>query len=361
MADERKQIVRAIEDQLESVSPPFISARDFADGYEAPAYLLDGVIQWRRLYSNTALTGAGKTAVSLTLAIHVAMGKNIGRREVEQGRVAFFAGENPDDIRARLLVTAEAFDADLNELQVYFFDRVFDITRLYEHVAICIERIGGVDLIVIDTAAAFFQGEDENSNTELGGFARDLRRLCDLRGEPCVIVNAHPIKNAYKANLLPRGGGAFLNEVDGNLRLWSDDEGVTELHWCGKFRGPDFEPLSFKVETRTSELVKDSKGRLIPSVVAVPVGDDEQEQLSKSARSDEDAVLETMLNYQNNGSIASWCQHLGWVSESGEPQKSKMHRIIKRLSEDKLTKQTRRKWSLTRLGREEAGRACGIK
>jgi hypothetical protein len=32
-----------------------------------------------------------------------------------------------------------------------------------------------------------------------------------------VVVNCHPVKNATADNLLPAGGGTFLNEVDGNL------------------------------------------------------------------------------------------------------------------------------------------------
>ena len=344
--------------EISRMSPRLLTAHEFAGGYEAPAYLVEGVAQRKRLYSCTAVTGAGKTAVSLTLAVHVAMGMPLAGKEVERGKVAFFAGENPDDIRARVLVTSEAFNADLNSLEIFFFDHVFDITSTYDHIANCVQKIGGVDLVVIDTAAAFFQGDDENSNTELGNFARDLRRLCDMDGGPCVIVNAHPTKTPSKHSLYPRGGGAFLNEVDGNFRLWSEDEGVTELHWCGKFRGPDFDPISFKLDVRTSDHVKDSKGRLIPSVVALPVGEDEQASLSKAARSDEDGALDVLLNYPS-GSISSWCEQLEWMTENGEPQKSKMHRIIIRLHEDGLVTMKRKKWVLTKPGKQEAERVCG--
>ena len=58
----------------------------------------------------------------------------------------------------------------------------------------------------------------------------------------------HPTKGASRSNLLPRGGGAFLNEFDGNLVLWSHALGeVTELHWCGKIRGPDFSRLGYRL------------------------------------------------------------------------------------------------------------------
>ena len=43
----------------------------------------------------------------------------------------------------------------------------------------------------------------------------------------------HPVKNAAKDNLLPRGGGQFLNELDANLTLWGGAGQIetTVLHW----------------------------------------------------------------------------------------------------------------------------------
>jgi hypothetical protein len=62
----------------------------------------------------------------------------------------------------------------------------------------------------------------------------NARGFTECEGHPAVVVLSHPIKNASRSNLLPRGGGAFLNELDGNLTLWSDNLGeVTELHWQG--------------------------------------------------------------------------------------------------------------------------------
>ena len=41
----------------------------------------------------------------------------------------------------------------------------------------------------------------------------------------------HPTKGASRGNLLLRGGGAFLNELDGNFANWFHGPGeVTELH-----------------------------------------------------------------------------------------------------------------------------------
>jgi hypothetical protein len=61
--------------------------------------------------------------------------------------------------------------------------------------------------------------------------------------------------------------GAFLAEIDGNL-IYKKDDSAIELHWQGKFRGPDFAPLAFQLRTVTHERLKDTKGRLISTVVA---------------------------------------------------------------------------------------------
>src|SRR5262249_35177951 len=84
-------------------------------------------------------------------------------------------------------------------------------------------------------------------------------------------VCCHPTKNAE--SLVPRGGGAFLNEVDGNLTCKRDDLAV-ELHWSGKFRGPDFAPLAFQLKVVTHERLKDTDGNLIQTVVALALTDE---------------------------------------------------------------------------------------
>ncbi len=133
-----------------------------------------------------------------------------------------------------------------------------------------VEALGGASLVVVDTSAAYFTGDDENGNTALGGHARDLRALTTMPGRPCVVVPCHPTKNAANDNLSPRGGGAFIAEMDGNLTLTRTGEAV-RLHWQGKHRGPDFKPISFKLQTVTAPQLVDSKGRSVPTVMAVPL------------------------------------------------------------------------------------------
>ena len=69
------------------------------------------------------------------------------------------------------------------------------------------QRLGGVSFVLIDTSAAYYEGDEENANVQAGNHARLMRQLVNLPGEPCVLVMCHPVKNATQDNLLPRGGG----------------------------------------------------------------------------------------------------------------------------------------------------------
>jgi hypothetical protein len=99
--------------------------------------------------------------------------------------------------------------------------------------------------------------------------AKMMRRLIGLPGKPTVIAAMHPTKNATKDNLVPRGGGAFLNELDGNLTAWREETLVTLHH--GKLRGAPFEPMPFEWESVTASKLIDSKGRLMPTVLVRPL------------------------------------------------------------------------------------------
>ncbi|MBU2483892.1 MAG: helicase RepA family protein [Alphaproteobacteria bacterium] len=249
-----------------------IASGDFVRDFIPPDYAVEGTIQKGFVYSLTASTGTGKTAIALLLALLTERGEDLAGREVAQGRVVYFAGENPDDVKMRWIGMCHEWGLNPDDLDVHFLSERFSIPQMFEAIREQVEKVGGAGLVVVDTSAAYFQGGDENGNTELGGHARDLRALTTLPGRPCVIVPCHPTKNAQADNLLPRGGGAFIAEMDGNLTLSKMGETV-RLHWQGKHRGPDFKAIAFKLQTVSAPQLVDSKGRPVPTVMAVPLSD----------------------------------------------------------------------------------------
>jgi AAA domain len=342
------------EDQSQGMGFRILSKREFIDGFVPPDYLLDGILQRRFIYSLTAQTGHGKTALALLIAGMVGGSDPkaaLGRHTAEKGQVVYFAGENPVDLQMRV-IGEEALCNDDNA-RIWFIPGTFSIEAMKAKIETEIKSLGGVDLVIVDTSAAYFNGKDELSNTEMGAHARLLRTLTTLEGGPCVLVLCHPVKHVTEpSQLLPRGGGAFLAEVDGNLTLWKHDGVMLDLHHTDKLRGPGFEPISLRLETVTTTRLMDQKGRLIPTVRAAWMSDAETERETVHARGDEDTLLSAMLI--PGRSIADLATACGWVTSKGEPHKSKVDRTMKRLAADKFAIKKRGTWMLADAGKAAA-------
>lgn len=344
---ELEEICREIPAELDEIK--VLTKAEFLRGFLPPDYLIDGVLQRRYIYSLTGQTGHAKTAIALRLAQLVDCGGMLDGHEVTRGRVAYLVGENPDDVRIRV-IGDDAILGDSGNNDIIFVPGVFDTDALLRKV----ESLGELDLIIIDTSAAYFLGDDENSNPQLGEHARKLRKLIGLPGGPCGLVLCHPIKHAAEpAHLLPRGGGAFLAEVDGNLTAWRDNKLIT-MHHSDKFRGPGFEPIIFRLETVIVDALHDSKGRPIPTVRAVTISETEEEQEASAARAEENEVLLARLDGGQAMSIAQLARALGWFFADGRPYKSKVHRALNRLKAAGMMKSSRGDWDLTDKGEKAA-------
>ena len=329
-------------------------SREFVATYVPPDYVIHGVVQRNRLYALTGKTGSGKTAVKLAMAHSVATGLALGGHEVEQGRVLYLAGENPDDVKGRWLAMAQHLDFDPNKIDVDFVEGVFSLSERTDALLSEAEA-RPYTLALVDTSAAFFEGDEFNNNRQQLDHALKLRRLTEINGRPAIIVGCHPVKSATETNLVPYGGGAFLNELDGNLTAVNSNM-IAEVHWQAKFRGPDFEPMHFQLGVVTATKLRDTQSRPIPTVMARALTNQLKEQLKAKARSDEDAVLIYMHEHPGQ-SLSEIAVALEWkVGPKREPYKSKVDRALKALAKDKLTEFERDQWKLTAKGKAEAKR-----
>lgn len=325
-----------------------LTSAEFFKRLSPPDYLIEGIVQRRYMYSLTGATGTGKTAITLFLMASVCLGRPIGKIEVSRGGVIYFAGENPDDILYRWTALTQHFGTSPTEIDnAWFVPGVFRFSEIMDKIK---EEMNArpIALAIIDTSASYFEGDDENSNAQLGEHARRMRGLIRLDGGPSIIINAHPGKYAQGDNLLPRGGGSFLAEMDGNLTCRTTDSAV-ELHWQGKFRGPDFAPINFRLETVTHELLRDTKGRLVPTVIAQSISEETAENIAKSLVSDENDVLASIrddpsLNIRERG------QKLGWLMRNNEPNRMKVQRAVLSLEKDGLIRKNRKSFEITEKG-----------
>ena len=270
-----------------------LGSSDFVEGFIPADYIVDGILRRGWLYTFTAPTGHGKTALTMRLAMAIATGQPILDVAVAQGSVLYLAGENPDDVRSRWIASLEEQNLDAADVPAYFTDGVFSIRNNLPKIIATLEAAGiELTLVVVDTLAAYFDGADPNSNSDQQEFATMvLRALTRLPGRPTVIVPAHPVKGAQRSNLVPMGGSALLNQVDGNLTAWLKGEVVT-LSWQGKFRGAPFEHLQFELAPTTSDRLVDAKGRHMPTVLAKPLTMARSMKLATEAEKQENRMLE---------------------------------------------------------------------
>lgn len=308
-----------------------------------------------RVIGLTGPTGHGKTTVAALLQVHIGTGMPIGGKDVTRGRVLVLCGENPDDFCLHLIATMQDLGlepADLDDILVV--PSRFDIDAEFPNLCTLVEGFGDLAAVFVDTSAAFNFSDDDNANRQQYEHASDLRRLTTLPGRPAVFVLCHPIKNPTKDNLVPRGGGAFLNEIDANLTVWKDEaSNIVSMHWAGKMRGPNFDPIRFELRGVELEGYKDAKGRPVASAVARLLADDRVEQIQERALDDEDKLLVAL--HRRQGSVRELAAACGWTNGEGKPNASRVDRRLKKLLGQGLAQQDRRgRWGLTPKGQKEA-------
>jgi hypothetical protein len=330
------------------------SSAEFIGAFVPPEFLIDGVVQRRYFYSMTAQTGVGKTSIAMRWMAHVVAGRPIGDSEVQQGSVLYFAGENPDDVRARWLVLSREMGIDPNTDKVTWIVGAKDLNATAQQISAEVARKGlNLAYVVVDTAAAYNMGDDENSNTQAGTYARQLRSLTNLPGGPCVVVLCHPTKRAGDDDLMPRGGGAFLAEVDGNMAVVRKDSLLVVAPF-GKFRGDMSWSQRFEIEVvKNHPKLKDTRGRQMNSVLARPVGAGVAAVMEKRTDADMETVLAAVYRTPS-ATPTELARLLGWgFGAKAEPNVNKVKRNLARLVDDKLVRETLGKWRVTPAGEKE--------
>lgn len=252
---------------IELGSPPDVgwpmNLADFCATFEPPHFVVDRLLQRGGLYSLTGKIASGKTAIALNLAASVALGAPFGGRLTTRGKVLYLAGgEITSDVTARLVAqrTACAGSTPGFEERVSLVPGRFDLAKNCENLRLEVAAMGGVDLVIVDNASAFFPITPTGSGWPSWSDATVLRRLTKLDGHPCVVATCYR----------PRPKVGFDGHLRCSKRKKSD---VVRLAPASgpTFWMPDVEPLDFKLVLIDDGPLCDSKGRPVPTVVAIAV------------------------------------------------------------------------------------------
>jgi hypothetical protein len=208
---------------------------------------------------------------------------------------------------------------------------------------------GSFQHVNIDTLQAGFAaagGGKFNDNESILAYVMRLRVLTTLPGQPSVLVLCHPTKNATEDDLQPYGGGATVNEIDGNLTLWKSTQ--VKLHHTDKLRGPTFEPKYFRIEKLSCPEIVDKRGRQILLPVMRPCTEMDVEERSTQEGNTELALLRAIIENEK-GTQREWAFRIG-------KSQSSLQYLLKKLAKAKHISENFGKWKPTKKGLEAAER-----
>ena len=175
-----------------------------------------------------------------------------------------------------------------------------------------------------------------------------------MPGKPCVVVCSHPTKNAQKhEELVPRGGGAFVAEVDGNLTLMKKDVGKSEMFWSKKFRGRIDNPVQIALTPVEAATTRDAKGRPLRSVLAAVADEPDAAELV-AARSLRDRILILMADrrLRTTTDIAVGCNEMlsGQRGGNETPGYRRTRHQVDQLAGNRSLRSSDARWQITPTG-----------
>ena len=317
----------------------------FLSDLEPLEYLIDGLLPRGAAYSLTGHAGHGKTTLALQIALSVARGEMFDDRTTSKGRVLILAGENPYNVKWQYAAALAARKIRAEDADVHFVQGRFSINEWSEVLKSKMEAMPDLKLVIVDSLQAFFEGDNDNDNSQMVDMAHKLRNLCETKQRPAILIIAHPAgKTPSKDNLVPRGGSAFLNEIDGNLTVWSQDKTQQTLHHSAKFRGAGFDPIEWVMQVHEFEHLTDIHGTPLKLPVSRPEA--AIERLNREVKSDKllTMYLETVADDQ--------AVSVREGAERFSVTRWRMEKVISDAKDEKLIRRHAKKYVLTEGGRD---------
>lgn len=210
-----------------------VSAHDIVSTASAPEYLIHGLIERNTLASLIAPWGAGKSVITLDIAIRITLGMPVHGRKVRSGPVVIVAGEGHGGIARRLAawqahhcrqIPADCLQYTRRAVGMRHPEAVLELHAEIDAVA---SRIGSPPaLIVLDTLSRNFGPGDENSNSDMASFVEAVDTRLRLPFGAAVLVLHHP---GHLDKTRGRGASALPGAVDVEYMLETDEAGVIRM------------------------------------------------------------------------------------------------------------------------------------
>ncbi|MEX0574332.1 helicase RepA family protein, partial [Enterobacter cloacae subsp. cloacae] len=235
-----------------------------SDGYDQEQdYTLKSYLPANSLSSIYGPSGSYKSFLAVSWACHVAAGMKWAGKSVSAGAVMYVVGEGGIGVPRRIKAWEKKHGVKLNNL--YLVNRpVFPVRR--EEMQEMIKAARDVKsktgqpvrLIVIDTLARCFGGNDENDARDMGAFIEGCDVIKRETGATLLVVH-HSGKDDTKG---ARGSSAFRAALDAEFNVRREGDGGAIILTCTKMKDSE-EPKQAAFDLRPIELFTDRDGELI--------------------------------------------------------------------------------------------------
>lgn len=211
--------------------PLFVPLGDLE--FKAPEWLIDGMLEANTFSVCFGSPAAGKTFLTLDMALCIATGKDFHTHAVKQGPVFYIAGEGHNGFARRAAAWSKENDIPLQGVPFFKSSRAVIITddssvaELIDTIDEMVQQHGEPQLIVIDTLARSMGAADENSTKEMGAA---IRAIDDCRDAyDCTVLAVHHTGHGNKDRA--RGSSALLGAVDAEFMVdkWFQDEACAKV------------------------------------------------------------------------------------------------------------------------------------
>ena len=272
------------------IKPPKVQLQYGSTGYDKEqSFVMKGLIPECSFASIYGPSGSFKSFLALDWACHIATGKDWDGHKVKQGAVLYVAGEGgfgvTQRIRAWELHHQVANLDNLARLPVPIFPADSDqIKTVLEYCQEIKANTGhAVKLVILDTLARCYGGNDENSSRDMGAFIQGCDTIKQLTGATVLVVH-HSGKNVDSGG---RGSSSLPAALDVEYRVSRDGEGEQALVLtCSKMKDAE-QPDTKAYDLISVHIRADSDGDDINSLCLTSVGrqpKDNEEALPKASR-----------------------------------------------------------------------------
>lgn len=239
-----------------------------SEGYDARQdFVIKHFLPAQSLCSIYGPSGSYKSFLAVSWACHIATGQAWAGKKVAPGAVLYVVGEGGVGVPRRIRAWEQ-----INGLQadnLYLVNRPVFPVRSSEvnEVLLAARQVEAecglpVSLVVIDTLARCFGGNDENDARDMGAFIEGCDTIKQKTGATVLVVH-HSGKDEAKG---ARGSSSFRAALDAEFNVKREGEGNALILSCTKMKDAE-EPERKAYDLLTAELYTDEDGEAICSLV----------------------------------------------------------------------------------------------